>query len=68
MPVLGEVQIPVNINNHQVDVTFLVADIAGNEVVLGQLFSTQAAAHLISVGITLSFLVRKCPTTKLKAA
>lgn len=46
MPVLGEVQIPVNINNHQVDVTFLVADIAGNEVVLGHLFSTQAAAHL----------------------
>ncbi|XP_026022288.1 uncharacterized protein LOC113021785 [Astatotilapia calliptera] len=46
VPVLGEAQIPVNINNRQVDVDFLVADIAGNEVLLGHPFLTQAEARL----------------------
>ncbi|CAI5671880.1 unnamed protein product [Oreochromis niloticus] len=46
MPVLGKAQIPVNINNRQVDVNFLVSDIAGNEVLLGHPFLTQAEARL----------------------
>ncbi|CAI5670379.1 unnamed protein product [Oreochromis niloticus] len=46
VPVLGEAQIPVSINNRQVDVDFLVADIAGNEVLLGHPFPTQAEARL----------------------
>ncbi|XP_013855504.1 uncharacterized protein LOC106511300, partial [Austrofundulus limnaeus] len=46
VPVLGEAQIPVDINNRQVNVDFLVADIAGVEVLLGHPFLTQAEARL----------------------
>ncbi|CAI5656958.1 unnamed protein product [Oreochromis niloticus] len=49
VPVLGKAQIPVNIRylgQYQVDVDFLVADIAGNEVILGHPFLIQAEAHL----------------------
>lgn len=46
VPVLGEVKIPVSINNRQVEVDFLVADIDGNEVLLGHPFLTQAEALL----------------------
>ncbi|KAK5623464.1 hypothetical protein CRENBAI_013776 [Crenichthys baileyi] len=46
VPVLGEAQLAVDINNRQVDVDFLVADIAGAEVLLGHPFLTQAGARL----------------------
>ncbi|MEQ2197012.1 hypothetical protein XENOCAPTIV_020897, partial [Xenoophorus captivus] len=46
VPVLGEAQLAVSINNRQVDVDFLVADIAGTEALLGHLFLTQAGARL----------------------
>lgn len=46
VPVLGEAKIPVSINNRQVEVDFLVADIEGNEVLLGHPFLTQAEARL----------------------
>ncbi|MEQ2204331.1 hypothetical protein XENOCAPTIV_011529 [Xenoophorus captivus] len=46
VPVLGEAQLAVSINNRQVDVDFLVADIAGTEALLGHPFLTQAGAHL----------------------
>lgn len=40
------VKIPVSINGRQFEVDFLVADIAGNEVLLGHPFLTQAEACL----------------------
>lgn len=46
VPVLGEAKIPVSINNRQVEVDFVVADIASNEVLLGHPFLTQAGARL----------------------
>ena len=46
VPVIGEAKVPVSINNRQVEVDFLVADIAGNEVLLGHPFLTQAEARL----------------------
>ncbi|KAL7406654.1 hypothetical protein ABVT39_024094 [Epinephelus coioides] len=46
VPVLGEAYIPVQINNRQVSVHFLVADIAGDEALLGHPFLTQAQARL----------------------
>ncbi|KAG1957273.1 thy-1 membrane glycoprotein [Pimephales promelas] len=46
VPVLGEAKVPVSINNRQVEVDFLVADIEGNEVLLGHPFLTQAEARL----------------------
>lgn len=46
VPVLGEAKIPVGINNRQVEVDFIVADIASNEVLLGHPFLTQAEARL----------------------
>ncbi|KAG1925231.1 thy-1 membrane glycoprotein [Pimephales promelas] len=46
VPVLGEAKVPVSINNRQVVVDFLVADIEGNEVLLGHPFLTQAEARL----------------------
>jgi len=44
--VLGEAKVPVSINNCQVEVDFLVADIEGNEVLHGHPFLTQAEARL----------------------
>lgn len=46
VPVLGEAKVPVSINNRQFEVDFLVADIEGNEVLLGHPFLTQAEARL----------------------
>ncbi|XP_061754270.1 uncharacterized protein LOC133551511 isoform X2 [Nerophis ophidion] len=46
IPVLGEAHIPVLINNRQVSICFLVADIAGDEALLGHPFLTQAQARL----------------------
>ena len=46
IPVLGEAHIPVQINNRQVSVLFLVADIAGDEALLGHPFLSQAQARL----------------------
>lgn len=46
VPVLGEAHFPVQINNHQVSVHFLVADIAGDEALSGHPFLTQAQARL----------------------
>ncbi|XP_062374552.1 uncharacterized protein LOC134062534 isoform X1 [Sardina pilchardus] len=46
VPVVGEVHIPVQINNRQVCVHFLVADIASEEALLGHPFLTQAQARL----------------------
>uniref|UniRef100_A0AAV2MLW5 Peptidase A2 domain-containing protein n=1 Tax=Knipowitschia caucasica TaxID=637954 RepID=A0AAV2MLW5_KNICA len=46
VPVLGETKVPVNIHNRQVEVDFLVADIAGKDVLLGHSFLTQAEACL----------------------
>uniref|UniRef100_A0AAV2K8I4 RNA-directed DNA polymerase n=1 Tax=Knipowitschia caucasica TaxID=637954 RepID=A0AAV2K8I4_KNICA len=46
VPVFGEAKVPVSINNRQVEVDFLVADIEGNEVLLGHPFLTQAEARL----------------------
>lgn len=46
IPVLGEAHSPVQINNRQVSVHFLVADIAGDEALLGHPFLTQAHARL----------------------
>ncbi|XP_036001790.1 uncharacterized protein LOC118565513 [Fundulus heteroclitus] len=46
VPVLGEAHIPVHINNRQVSVHFLVADIAGDEALLGHPFLIQAQARL----------------------
>ncbi|XP_063050302.1 uncharacterized protein LOC134445147 [Engraulis encrasicolus] len=46
VPVTGEVQLLVQINNRQVSVNFLVADIAGEEALLGHPFLTQAQARL----------------------
>nr|XP_061825306.1 uncharacterized protein LOC133612154 [Nerophis lumbriciformis] len=46
IPVLGEAHIPVLINNRQVNICFLVADIAGDEALLGHPFLTQAQARL----------------------
>ena len=46
VPVIGEAYIPVQINNRQVSVLFLVADIAGEEALLGHPFLVQAQARL----------------------
>lgn len=46
VPVLGEAHIPVRINNRQVSAHFLVADITGDEALLGHPFLTQARARL----------------------
>ena len=46
IPVLGVAYIPVQINNRQVSMHFLVADIAGEETQLGHPFPTQGLAHL----------------------
>src|SRR4029434_6161357 len=46
VPVIGEVHVPVQINNRQVTVHFLVADITSEEALLGHPFLTQAQARL----------------------
>lgn len=46
VPILGEAHFPVQINNLQVSVHFLVNDIAGDEALLGHPFLTQAQACL----------------------
>lgn len=46
VPMLGEAYIPVHVNNRQVSVHFLVADIGGDEVLLGHPFLIQAQARL----------------------
>ena len=46
IPVLGVAYIPVQINNRQVSMHFLVADIAGEETQLGHPFPTQGLAHI----------------------
>ncbi|KAM3623655.1 uncharacterized protein V6R79_013858 [Siganus canaliculatus] len=46
VPVLGETHIPVQINSRQVDVHFLVANISGDEALLGHPFLCQAQACL----------------------
>ena len=46
VPVIGEVHVPVQINNRQVSVHFLVADITSEEALLGHPFLTQAQARL----------------------
>ena len=46
VPVMGEVHVPVQINNLQVSVYFLVADITSKEALLGHPFFTQAQARL----------------------
>lgn len=46
VPVLGEAHIPVQIDSCRVVVNFLVADIAGDEALLGNPFLTQAQACL----------------------
>ncbi|CAL8335927.1 unnamed protein product [Gadus morhua 'NCC'] len=46
IPVLGEGQITVEINNRQASLLFLVADIAGDEALLGYPFLSQAQARL----------------------
>ena len=44
IPVLGEADIPVQINNRQLSVHFLVADIVADEALLGHPFLIQAQA------------------------
>lgn len=46
LPLLGQANITVSINNREVEVDFLVTDIEGNEVLLGCPFLTQAEAQL----------------------
>lgn len=46
IPVLGEAHVPVQINKRMVTVHFLVADIRGEEVLLGHPFLVQAQAQL----------------------
>eukprot|EP00064_Thunnus_orientalis_P001978 superscaffoldBa00000136_g1982 len=46
VPVVGEAHIPVQINNWQVSMHFLVADIASNKALLGHPFLTKAQARL----------------------
>ncbi|XP_077362008.1 uncharacterized protein LOC144006828 [Festucalex cinctus] len=46
VPVLGEAQVPIEISNRQVTVDFVVADISGNEVLLGHPFLAGAEARL----------------------
>ena len=46
IPVLGEAHIPVQIHNRQVSVLFPVADIDGDEALLGHPFLSQAQARL----------------------
>lgn len=44
--VLGEANITVSLNNCEVEVDFLIADIVGHEVLLGHPVFTQAGARL----------------------
>ena len=46
IPVLGVAYIPVQINNRQVSRYLLIADIAGEETLLGHPFLTHGLAHL----------------------
>lgn len=46
IPVIGEVYVPVQINNRQVNVHFLVADVASEEALLGHPFLAHAQARL----------------------
>lgn len=66
IPVLGEAHIPVQINNRQVNVHFLVADIAGDEVLLGHPFLAQAQARL-DFGNHRIVLFGECHTSTHKA-
>ena len=45
-PYSGIAHIPVQVNNHQVSVLFLVADIAGDKALLGHRFLSKAPARL----------------------
>lgn len=67
IPVLGEAHIPVQINNQQVSVHFLVADIACDEALLGHPFLTQVHASLILETIALCCLGKKCNISNHKA-
>lgn len=66
MSLFLETHIEVQLNNRQVSVHFLVADIADDEALLGHLFLTQAHAHL-DLGTTASnCLVKRCHISSLK--